>query len=325
MKNIFLVSLFLGLSFSLLGQTINEEEERQRIAESGIWQVTQWTHRYTGNKLNPKGNKTSVTQYDKNGNAVEVQNFRSNGSVSSRLLYKYNESNQRIEYSMHQNPDGPELRLSYKQAIYYDRDGIKTQEVIFDGAAGYRINYEYYPDGKLKEIVKKDMANKVHERWVYAYKDNMHEISVFKPDKVLFSRMIKYTDANGNITTDIRLDNKGNELKKVEQEYNENGNLILKSEYFSEKFGNSIEYKYNNDGRVIEVIKHLPDGSKFTQSQYEYDEKGSLIEERWSENKSQEFSHKQSTFSDKGNVIETDSYFAPYRYRVLYKYTYEFY
>lgn len=324
MKNIFLVTLFLGFSFCLLGQTIDEEKERQRIAESGIKSVTQWTHRFTGDKLNPTGYKTSVTLYDKNGNAFEVQNYRSNGSISSRLLYKYNESNQRIEYSMYQNPDGPDLKLTYKQSIYYDKGGIKTQETIFDGAAGYRITYEYYPDGKLKEIVKWDLNNKVDERWVYVYKGNIHEISIFKPDRVLLSRMIKHNDTNDNLISDIRLDNMGNELKKVEQEFDASGNLTLKSEYFSKKLGNSVEYKYNTEGRVIEVIKHLPDGTKFTQSQYEYDKNGSLIEERWSENKTQEFSHKQSTFSEKGNVIETDSYFAPYRYRVLYKYTYEF-
>ena len=325
MKNIFLASLCFALSFSVMGQNIDQEKERQRIADSGIKQATQWTHRYTGDKLNPKGSKTSVTQYDKNGNAIEIQNFRSNGSVSSRMLYKYNDANQRIEYAMYQDPDRQKLKLTYKQTIHYDKDGIKTQEAIFDGATGYRINYKYYPNGKLNEIVKMDMRGKVEERWVYAYKDNVHEISIFKPDKVLSSRMIKKTDANENLISDIRLDSKGNEFKKTEQEFDANDNLIFKTEYFSEKLGNSIEYKYNNDNRVVEVIKHFPDGSKFTQSQYDYDERGSLIEERWSENKSQEFSHKQSRFSDKGNVIETDSYFAPYRYRVLYKYTYEFY
>ena len=325
MKNIFLVVLFLGFSYSLLGQTLDEEKERKHIAESGIKSVTQWTHRFTGNTLNETGYKTSVTLYDKNGNAIEVLNYRSNGTISSRLLYKLSESNQRIEYSMYQDPERKELKLSYKQSIYYDKDGKKTQEVIFDGTTGYRITYDYYSDGNLKEIVKWDARNKVDERWVYVYKDNITEISTFKPDMVLSSRMIKQNDANGNLISDIRLDNKGNELKKVEQEFDAKGNLTLKSEYFSGKLGSKFEYNYNNEGKVSEVVKHFPDGTKFTQSQYKYDKSGSLIEEKWSENKSQEFSHKQSTFSDKGNVVETDSYFAPYRYRVLYKYTYEFY
>jgi YD repeat-containing protein len=86
-----------------------------------------------------------------------------------------------------------------------------------------------------------------------------------------------------------------------------------------------LKYQFNDFDLVTEVNQDNSDGTKFTQSKYSYDSKGSLIEERWSESKTEEFSVKQLNYDKDGNVIETDSYFAPYRYRVLYKYTYEYY
>lgn len=326
MRKIFSMLLFIGFALTVFGQQPKDEEkERQRIAESKIKSITQWTHRFSGGKPNPTGYKTSITQYDKNGNPVEIENFRSNGETSSRLLYKYNNQNLRTEYVMYQKLNSPNLEVSYKQSFHYNNKGLKTHEVVYDGAIGYRITYEYYPDDKLKEIVKYGVGNKVDERWTYTYKDNIQEINIFKPDLVLSSRMRKEFDSKGNLLLDIRLDDKGNELKRIVNTYDSKGRMVETADYYSGNLTQKLEYKYNNLDLVIEIIRHKPDGTKFTQSKYQYDKTGSLVEEQWSEGQSEEFSRKQSTYNDEGNVLETDSYFAQYRYRVLYKYTYEFY
>ncbi len=325
MRHILSTLLLVGCSLMLMGQTKDEEKERQRIAESDIKSISQWTHRFSGGKPNSSGYKTTETHYDKNGNAIEVINYRSNGKISSRLLYKYNNKNLRTEYVMYQQLNRPELEVSYKQQFHYNEKNLKTHEVVFDGQSSYRIIYEYYPNDELKEIVKYGVGNKVDERWVYTYKDNVQEINIFKPDKVLSSIMRKEFDENGNILLDIRLNNKGNELQRVVNKYDGKNRLVETAEFYSGKMTKKQEFKYNNQDLVVEVIQHNPDGSSFTQSKYQYDKNGSLIEERWSEGQSQEFSHKQSSYNDEGNVMETDSYFAPYRYRVLYKYTYEYY
>ncbi|MDD3567190.1 MAG: hypothetical protein PHT92_02200 [Bacteroidales bacterium] len=325
MKNIFSILLLLGISVSLFGQPKDQEKERQRIAESNIKTITQWTHRFSGDKPNPNGYKTSVTQYDRNGNPIEIVNYRSSGEISSRLLYKYNNQNLRTEYVMYQRIHRPELEVSYKQSFHYNDKGLKTHEVVYDGQAGYRITYEYYPDDNLKEIVKYGVGNRVDERWAYTYKDNIQEISIFKPDKVLSSRMRKEHDANWNLLRDIRLDDKGNEVKRIVNRYDDKNRLVETAEYYSGNLSKKQEFRYNNRDLVIEVIQHSPDGSSFIQSKYQYDTNGSLVEEQWSEGGAQEFSHKQSRYNDEGNVLETDSYFAPYRYRVLYRYTYEYF
>lgn len=317
--------LLVGFALVVLGQPKDEEKERQRIAESKIKTTTQWTHRFTGDKPSPTGYKTSITQYDKNGNPVEIQNFRSNGEISSRLLYKYNNQNLRIEYVMYQKLNSPNIEVSYKQSLHYNSKGQKTHEVIFDGATGYRITYEYYSDDRLKEIVKYGVGSKVDERWVYTYKDNIQEINIFKPDLVLSSRIRKEFDSDGNLLLDIRLDDKGNEQMRVVNIYDTKARMIETADYYSGNMTKKLEYKFNNLNLITEIILHKPDGAKVTQSKYNYDKNGSLIEEQWSEGQTEEFSRKQSSYNDDGSVLETDSYFAPYRYRVLYKYTYEYY
>ena len=319
---IVLVSLF---SFTISAQTKNEEQERLRIAESNIKSVTQWTHRYTKGEPNKNGYKTTETQYDKNGNPVEIVNYRSNGEISSRLLYKYNNDNLRTEYIMYQKINKPELEVSYKQSIHYNSKGLKNVEVIFDGATGYRVTYDYFPNDKIKEIVKYGVGNKVDERWAYSYDGNNQQIEIYSPDKVLNAIVNKKFDSNANLIEEQRLAADGKELKKVTYRYDAKGREVESSEFFSGKFTKKMEYVYNSTDLLVEVIQLSPDGTKFTQAKYNYDAKGNLLEERWSEGQQDEYSHKQSTYDREGKLVETDQYFAPYRYRVLYKYSYEYY
>ncbi len=325
MRVSFSIVLILLLSQTLSAQTKNEEKERVRIAESNVKAVTQWTHRYTQGEPNPKGYKTTETSYDKSGNPIEIINYRSNGEISSRLIYKYNNDNLRTEYIMYQKLYKPDYEVSYKQSVHYNNKGIKTVEVIFDGATGYRVTYDYFPNDNLKEIVKYGIGNKVDERWVYTYDGNNQQINIYIPDKTLSAIVYKKLDSNGNLLEEKRVGADGKELKKTISKYDLKGREIEASEYFSGKLLKRLQYVYNNADMLVEVIQHNPDGTKFTQSKYSYDLKENLLEEQWSEGQKDEFSHKQSTYDKEGKLVETDQYFAPYRYRVLYKYSYEYY
>ena len=164
------ILLLIFLSTNIFGQTRDEDRERQRIVDTNIKTVIQWTHRFSQGKPSPTGYKTTETQYDKRGNPIEIINYRSTGEISTRLLYKYNDQNLRTEYLMYQR-DGKDFKLTFKQSFHYNNRGLKTHEVVFDGVTGYRITYEYFPDDQLKEIVKYDSNNRVAERWVYTYSD----------------------------------------------------------------------------------------------------------------------------------------------------------
>ncbi len=324
-KGFFLLTSLIFFLTSLFAQTKDEESERLRIAESKIKTITQWTHRFSQGKVNPTGHKTSETHYDRKGNPVEIVNYRSNGEISTRLLYKYNDQNLKTEYMMYQKKERPELEVTYKQTFHYNPKGLKTHEIVFDGVTGYRITYEYFPNDQLKEIKKFGAGNVIDEKWVYSYSDNTQEIKIFIPDNNLSAVVTKIFDAQNNLISETRTDSKGKELKRTTYLYNSKGRVIEVAEYYSGNLTKKVHNKFNNQDFLVEVIHETPDGKKFTQATYNYDNKGNVIEEKWSEDNSSEFSHKQSQYDKDGILLETDSYFAPYRYRVLYKYTFNYY
>lgn len=328
MRNFLLLLFLLQLSSGVFAQLTNDEEiERKRIAESKIKKSIQWTHRYNNNKPTPEGYKTSETQYDKAGNPVEIINYRANGDISSKLIYRYNSSNQKIEYLMYQKEkDAKNLKLTYKQTFHYNQQGMKTHEVVFDGIAGYRITYSYYPDGNSKEIVKYNPANAVAEKWVYTYNGSNQELKVYTGDGILSYIVRKKIDGKGNVLEETRFGSNEKEQKRVAYVYDAKSRVTEMAEYFSGNLSKKLFYKYNDLGVVSEIRQQNPDGKEFVQSAYKHDANGNLLEERWSEDSNtSELSHKQSKYDSRGNIVEMDSYYAPYKYRVLYKYTYEFY
>lgn len=318
--------LLLFTAFSISAQVKDDDMERKRIAESKIKVSTQWAYRYTQGKLNSEGSKTAETKYDNQGNPIEIVNYRSSGEISSKVLYKYDKNNQRTEYVMYQKKMGDsKLSITYKQTIQYNKDGVKISELIYDGAMGYRITYDYSSEGKLKQILKFDGNNKVSERWVYSYDGNNQQVNVFVPDQTLDAVINKKFSQKGELIEEQQLNASGKEVKKVINKYNSQGLEVKKEEYAMEKLIKSFEYVYDSNNLLVEVVQNNPDGTSFTQSRYSYDTAGNILEERWSEGNQDEFSHKQSSYDRKNILLETDQYFAPYKYRVLYKYTYEYF
>jgi YD repeat-containing protein len=202
---------------------------------------------------------------------------------------------------------------------------LKIQENITDRVGAFKIVNNYYPNDQIKEIIKYGAGNVIEEKWEYTYTADSQEIKIFSTDNILTAIIRKKFDSKGNLLDETRTDAKGNETKRTSYTYDSKARLASMAEYFSGKISKTLYYKYNNFDLVEEITQENPDGQKFTQASYKYDPKGNLLEERWSEDSTEEFSHKQSRYDKDGNLLEMDSYFAPYRYRVFYKYTYEYY
>jgi hypothetical protein len=326
MKKLFFLFCSLAIPATLIfAQTKNEELDRKRIVSNKVKQITQWSHRYAQDKPNPKGYKASETKYDKKGNPIEIINYKANGDISSKVLYKYNDKNQRIEYVLYQKLNRPEIEIANKQTYLYDSKGNKSLEVRFDGQTQSRVVYEYHPDNKPKGIVTYSASNKVLEKWDYAYEGGYQNITITDGDNKLTSSIKRKNDDKGNLLEEIRFDSKGKELKRIVSAYGSNGYLTEEIEYYTGNLVKKQYFKYSNQGILIEILQENPDGTKFTQSTYKHDTKGNLMEERWSEGDPNEFSHKQSSYDKNGNPLEVDSYYAPYKFRVLYKYSYDYY
>jgi len=141
----FRILLFLtGLLFeTVTAQTITELMSKEKIAQNKIETITQYTHRLQNGNVDSKGYKSVETTYDKQGNSIEVVNYKPNGTVSSRHLYKYNDKDQKIEYQQFQDLPGKGFALAFRQAFTYDPKGNKLTEIGYDGRTTYRIAYTY--------------------------------------------------------------------------------------------------------------------------------------------------------------------------------------
>ncbi|MHC1702676.1 MAG: hypothetical protein AB9846_02100 [Tenuifilaceae bacterium] len=325
MNRIILILLLLFVYHASYPQRSEDERDRNRIINNKISKSVQWIYKYTQGKVSKNGYISTETKYDKRGNVIEVINYKANGKISSKQVYKYDNNNNRIEYLKYAKTDKEELGLTYKQVFSYDEVGNKKLEVGFDGLAGYRIEYRYLPEYRQKDITKYNSDNTVAEKWEYSYEDKSQIIKVFKPGRNFDHSLEKRADEKENIIEEIRRDQKGKEVNRTTTLYDPSNNLSTIAEYFSGTLSKKLTYKYVNLSQLIEITQVNPDGSTFLYRSYKYDPKNNLIEEKWYDGVPDDYSSKTYKHDSKGNVTEVESYYSDYKYKVLYKYTYEYY
>lgn len=330
MKVSFLVLLILS-PIVLLAQLDREAIERQRIVANHIAQATQYTHKYTKDKPAPQGYVTCVTKYDRNGNPTSVINYRANGEVSSKLTYVYNTLGQRIEYKK-EEPAGKEakngkaqdsMKLSYKQVLTYDARGYKKTETGWDGTSNYRIVYNYLPNGRLADITRFNADNSVAERWIYSYNGSKQQIRVTPKTGAAYT-VEKEFDAKNNLIKDTQTSADGKEMRKIVYTYDAQNRIESETESYAGAFRHTLKYIFNSKGQLVRIMKKESASSKDRiNNDYAYDDEGNLVTEQW--NDGDAYSKKDSEFDKSGNMVKVDSYYAPYKYRVMYSYQYKKY
>jgi len=321
MKKFLVLVALIAWTGVCIGQTLNEQRERERIADNKIKVITVWNHKYADGKPSAKGYRSSETIYDERGLPVSVVNYKSTGEISSKQSYSYDKEGNKTNYV---NIDGKDGKTKFLQTISYDANKNKINENGYNGAEPYRVVYKYVK-GKQSEIIRYKGVNTIDERWVYAYQGNRIIITVFKPEKTVSYTMEKVVDAKGNVVEDIRKENSGAISKRYVMKYNSKDLEIQKDVYLGGTFVYKQFFAYDHEGNLVQTDQTDANGEKFVYSKYKYDTKGNILEEQWNEGDSNEFSKKESKYNPKGILVEVDTYYAPYNYKVLYKYSYEFF
>lgn len=325
MKRILAIVVAAIACVSAMAQTRAELMSREKIAQNKITSVTQWTHKFANNKVEAKGTVTVVTNYDKNGNAVEVLNYKVDGTVSSKHEYKYDKQNRKTEYNQYQVPmGGSQVKLSFKQTFSYYENGNKKGELGFDGKTTYRIAYSYFDDGKQKEIVKYNAANVVEERWVFEHKGGVTTVTVNKPEGRVEKKIVRKYDNRSNLVDETNYSGAGKELGRTSYEFDSKGLMKFKAEYYGGNQRATYSYVYDNEDQLVEVYQINPTGEKILYSAYRYDSKGNMLEEKWFDGQPGEYSKRNFKLDNQGNVNEVEAYYSDYNYKVVYRYTYKF-
>lgn len=325
MKAFSTLLFLIGLIFEpIQAQTITELMSKEKIAQNKIETITQYTHRLQNEKVDSKGYKSVETTYDKSGNVIEVVNYKPNGVVASRHIYKYDSKGRKIEYQQFQDLPSKGFSLAFRQAFTYDSNGNKLSEVGYDGRTTYRIAYTYTPDGRQKDITKYSSNNSVEEKWIFENSGSKVKISIYKPAETLNKIIERTLDAQGRVIDEKNITPAGKELGRTTFKYGTKDQLLAKSEFHGGEPRASYDYIYDERNQLVEVYLTKPGASKILYSSYRYDKSGNLLEEKWYEDGASDYSRRNYKIDNQGNINEVDAFYCDYNYRVVYRYTYKF-
>ena len=84
-------------------------------------------------------------------------------------------------------------------------------------------------------------------------------------------------------------------------------------------------YNYSLSGALTEISEEAPNARKFVKKSLSYDTNGNLLEIKWRRNGSEEFNRITYQYDNRGLCITADTFYPATKYRVLTKYTYEYY
>lgn len=322
MKKSLLSILFLCMSLLCNAQLDREAMERERMRENNVQVCTQYTHKYRKGKPDSEGYKACETTYNRQGNPVLVINFRSNGKVSSKLYYSYDDLGRRTEYRKEEPMGSNGMKVSFCQKFTYDRRGNKLTESGFDGSSTYLVKYTYMPNGRQRDITRINGDNSISERWMFTYNGNQQTIHVTPKNGSPYT-VVKITSLNGKLLSDTHFDDAGREIKKVEYTYDPAGRLQVEKRSYGGALKQTLKYVFYKDGQLAQILQKNSGGEQYVNNDYTYDQRGNLVVEQWADGNPNLISKKDSEYDGSGNMVRVESFYAPYRYRVMYTYKYQ--
>ncbi len=95
--------------------------------------------------------------------------------------------------------------------------------------------------------------------------------------------------------------------------------------YRLDKFYYKITYKYDSRGNIIEINEENPNDGSYVKKTYKYNSNGNLTEFSWRRRPSDDFSTKTFTYNSKNICTGVVTYYPGTKFKVLTRYTYEFY
>ena len=199
-----------------------------------------------------------ISSYSNHDKLQSVRELFEDGSLKSELLYGYS--------------DEPE---SYTE---YDESGLKVFKESYK--YDYHVDYEYDGSGNLIKETETD-----HEEGCVKIYETEYDA-----DGTMIRRTVTYPDGSsvvdreteivteGNVRTLLERSSNGELRYKTVEEYDADGNLLKSVIYNAEDDSilSSNEYKYDEDGRVVENTYFFMETSV---TRYEYADEGYICKE----------------------------------------------
>ena len=180
--------------------------------------------------------------YDERGLLGSVEQY-TNGALEGYTLYKY-DANGNQTLAQWCDKDG--ALLYFTESEYNDKDILIKETFGWSKNDQLTSNYEYeyYEDGKIKARTR--VGESEFAETLFDEAGNVTEEAVYDIGGTLISRY-KYTyDKNGNKIKSEQFGEKNELGAYTENEYDSEGNIILKKDYVEGSLNGKTEYKYQN-------------------------------------------------------------------------------
>jgi YD repeat-containing protein len=303
------------------GQSNFEKFTPNLIVNNKIQSITEWSHPYQGGTAAPKGNKNSFARYDLKGNLIEEITYNSRGEETRKVTYRYDAQGNRTEYSVF---EAKFSRITYSQFASYDKSGNKLSEWGFDGLGNYRNNYILDNQGNILEI-HFTVQNQLTEKRIFKYSGNQTDINILEKGVNPSGKILLKYNQDGKLIEDTETDAKGSMIRKVVYTYNTAGRLLTETRYRGTQLSYANNHQYNTKGLLVEIEKEETSSSPVVTHKFTYDPVGRLAEEQWYNENARDYSSRKYQYDNRGNILAVDNFFISYKFRVLYKYTFEYY
>jgi hypothetical protein len=316
-----LVLSILTLAFQVAAQPGLDKKNTETIIQNKIKSRTQYDDSYIDGKQISKNTRTSYIKYNKFGNVVEQITYKSKDTLTLEV-YEYNSIGNRIEYTKH---SGGSFIIAYKKLSTYDKNNNLILEAGYNGTENFKNVYEYDNKDRLIKIEYYLGGNQLDEKRTFINVGKKTTVNVYNAAGSLTSKIGLTHDKNDNLIEELSYGQNNQVLEKKNYTYNADNNLVEEIKYRLDKFYYKITYKYDNRDNIIEINEENPNEGSYVKKTYKYDSKGNLTEFSWRRRPSDDFSTKTFTYNSKNICTGVVTYYPGTKFKVLTRYTYEFY
>ena len=200
--------------------------------------------------------RRDVHRYENDQNRVEEIRYDSDGALVYRNTYLYDEKGNQVEKTVHDDRGKPQFRI---HTTYDDRGAvlkIKKTYVSLPAPAKTIVENSYDDHGRLIEERMSDLMGPVRIQYRYDEQGRKIEMNLYQSKKKLVERQTFVYDGESRLIENVIY--QGNDMLtgKILCEYDERGNLSMKSRFAS-------------DGQLLERETH----------EFQYDPSGNLVME----------------------------------------------
>lgn len=317
MRSILLI-IYIIILLPLNAQVSEDFKNRDNISKNRVKAQISWDYKYSGDKPDNKGIKTSVTTYSPSGDIIQTNALSPSGEVMHTEKYSYDPKGNKTEYTRKSGID------SYQKKYVYNDKNLLMEESGFDGVENFKNQYSYSTTGEITEIRYHKNAG-LFEKRVFTKDGVTTTVNVYNRTGSLTSKLVLIYDGRGNLIEESVYGASQDPIEKKTYNYDDKRKLKEEARYKLNKMTVRNTYNYTTDGALAEITEESPGNQRFIKKSLTYNASGNLTEIKWRRKGTDDFNRITYQYDNRGLCVSAETLYPATKYRVLTKYEYEYY